>query len=99
MEAAKAWEAVIGQPVQRTSQVNGKLSADLCGHEGIHFEVKRRARISATDYLIQAEADSADKDEVPVVLMRQDGDPNWIVMTRLTNLPDLVSRLGDQNDS
>ena len=100
LEAAKAFEAATGLQVKRTAQVNGKLSADLTGVEGLHLEVKRRQRIAALDFLLQAENDAADESQadggVPVVLMRQDQDKNWAVMLRLDRLADLVSTLAGQ---
>lgn len=100
LEAAKAWEKATGLNVHRTAQVDGKLSADLAGVEGLHLEVKRRRRIASLDFLLQAENDSADRDQehpdVPVVLMRQDQDTNWAVMVRLDRLSDFVSTLAGQ---
>lgn len=101
LEAAKAFEEATGLAVKRTAQVNGKLSADLTGVEGLHLEVKRRHRIASLDFLLQAELDSADIDQsdggVPVVLMRQDQDRNWAVLLRLDQLPELVSVLAGQS--
>jgi hypothetical protein len=100
LEAAKAWEDATGLSVRRTAQVDGKLSSDLTGVEGLHLEVKRRARIASLDFLLQAETDAADEQQshggVPVVLMRQDNDRNWAVMVRLDRLSDLVSVLAGQ---
>ncbi len=100
LEAAKAWETATGLTVHRTAQVDGKLSADLAGVEGLHLEVKRRRRIASLDFLLQAENDSADRNQehpdVPVVLMRQDQDTNWAVMVRLDRLADFVSTLAGQ---
>lgn len=100
LEAAKAWEAATGLNVHRTAQVDGKMSADLAGVDGIHIEVKRRRRIASLDFLLQAETDSADREskhpDVPIVLMRQDQDTNWAVMVRLDRLSDLVSALAGQ---
>ena len=97
LEAAKAWQEATGLNVHRTAQVDGKLSADLAGVDGVHIEVKRRRRIASLDFLLQAEADSADREsDVPIVLMRQDQDTNWAVMVRLDRLSDLVSALAGQ---
>ena len=100
LEAAKAWEKATGLAVKRTAQVNGKLSADLTGVEGIHFEVKRRHRISALDFLLQAETDCAEEEQanrgVPLVIMRQDNDTRWAALLPLDCLPDLVSVLAGQ---
>jgi hypothetical protein len=100
LEAAKAWQEATGLTVRRTAQVDGSLSADLTGVDGLHLEVKRRARIAALDFLVQAETDAADEQQshggVPLVLMRQDNDCNWAVMVRLDRLADLVSVLAGQ---
>ena len=101
LEAAKAWEEATGLAVKRTAQVNGKLSADLTGVEGLHLEVKRRHRIAALDFLLQAETDCAEEGQanggVPLVIMRQDNDTRWAVMLPLESLSDLVSILAGQS--
>ena len=100
LEAAKAWEQATGLSVRRTAQVDGGLSADLTGVDGLHIEVKRRARIASLDFLLQAETDAADEHQsqggVPLVLMRQDNDRNWALMLRLDNLADFLSILAGQ---
>ena len=101
LEAAKAFHSATGLTVHRTAQTDGKLSADLAGVDGLHIEVKRRRRIASLDYLVQAENDSADREQsandVPLVLMRQDLDTSWAVMVRLDKLSDLVSVLSGQS--
>ena len=91
LEAAKAWRDHVGTPLRRTAQVDGSLSADLTGIDGLHLEVKRRARIAATDYMLQAMRDSEGKDKIPTVLMRQDHFPEWLVVVRLSDLVGLAS--------
>jgi hypothetical protein len=51
----------------------------------VHIECKRYASIAALRFLEQAERDAA-SGAVPVVLMRQDGDTEWVLMLRLRNL-------------
>ncbi len=85
-EAAKAFEEYIGVSLRRTAQVDGGLSADLVGAEGLHLEVKRRARIAATDFMDQAVRDSKNTNNTPVVLMRQDQHPDWLCVVRLQDL-------------
>lgn len=88
-EAAKAFEKHVGLPLRRTAQVDGGLSADLVGADGLHLEVKRRARIAATDFMNQAVRDSENTDNTPVVLMRQDQHPDWLCVVRLQDLVQL----------
>jgi hypothetical protein len=66
--------------------------ADLTGVPGLHCEVKRYARISALDFLQQAEMD-ASPDTVPVVLMREDTSTEWVVMLRVSDAPEFARRL------
>lgn len=74
-----------GSEVVRAAQVSGRFSADIVGvHPRIHVEVKRLARIPATDFMVQAVED-AKKDQIPVVLFREDGGgvDDWMLMVRL----------------
>jgi hypothetical protein len=67
----------------RSAQAGGAFAADLLNAgEGLHVEVKRRQRIAATHFMKQAEQDCGDM-EVPVVLMREDNYPTWMVMFRI----------------
>jgi hypothetical protein len=91
LDAARAVLQHLGLELRRTAQVDGKLSADLIGWEGVHVECKRRASIAALNHLRQAESDA--KGEVPIVLMREDGDTEWVVMLRLSDLPELARRV------
>lgn len=68
---------------ERASQVSGKFSADLIhGPPGLHIEVKYHQRISALKFLKQATRDARDGD-VPVVLMRENNHPGWVVMFKI----------------
>jgi len=59
---------------RRSRQADGSLDADLVDAvPGLHLEVKYRAAIGAESFLLQAEAESGE--DVPVVLMRQNGKP------------------------
>ena len=76
----------------RAAQANGAFSADLLNAlPDTHVEVKRRKRVAATDYLIQALTDKEDH-EIPVVLMREDNRPEWVVMFYLRDTDDFVQR-------
>ena len=67
----------------RSAQAGGAFAADLLhAGENLHVEVKRRQRIAATHFMRQAEGDCGDMD-VPVVLMREDKYPSWLVVIRI----------------
>ena len=90
LEASKALAQHLGIDTRRTAQVDGGLSADIIGWDGVHIEVKRRKRLSAIDYLRQAERDT--NGDTPIALMREDGDTEWSVLVRLADLPALCER-------
>ena len=102
LEAARALREHLGLPVTRAAQHSGKEQADLRGVPGLHFEVKRRRRIGAIGFLDQARDESGTGGElwarssrggdVPVVLMRQDGD-DWVIMLGLRDLERFIQRL------
>jgi len=76
----------------RAAQANGAFSADLLhALPDTHVEVKRRKRVAATDYLLQAETDR-EGHEIPVVLMREDNRPKWVVMFYLEHTDEFVQR-------
>jgi hypothetical protein len=84
-EAAAAWTAATGLPAARTAQRTGKHGdADVETPAPVHLEIKRRARIAAVQFLRQAEQD-ATPGRVPVVVAREDGDTEWVVMFRLND--------------
>jgi Holliday junction resolvase len=89
-EAVKAIAQHLGIDTRRTAQVDGGLSADIIGWDGVHIEVKRRKRIAALEFLRQAERDTGGG--VPIAVMREDGDTEWAVMVRLADLPALCER-------
>lgn len=90
-EASKALAKHLGITTRRTAQVDGGLSADLIGWDGVHVEVKRRARIAPLKFLRQAERDTTGG--VPLVVMREDGDTEWVCMLRLSDLRALCERV------
>ena len=67
----------------RSAQAGGAYAADLL-HAGdnLHVEVKRRKKIAATHFMEQAERDKREED-IPVVVMREDGYPTWLVVLRI----------------
>lgn len=77
----------------RARQANGAYSSDvLYAAPQTHVEVKRLARIAALKALRQAERDAAAGD-VPVVLMREDGDKEWTCMCRVSDVIALAERI------
>lgn len=81
----------------RAAQANGSYSADLLGApEGLHVEVKFYASIAALKFLRQAEAD-AREGEIPVVLMRENGDKEWTLMVRVKDSVRLAYVLSDND--
>jgi len=75
----------------RAAQHSGKEQADLRGAPGIHFEVKRRGKIGAMQFMEQAYREAGDGD-APVVLMREDLG-RWHVMVPLDYLELFIQRL------
>ena len=89
-EAAKAVEAVFGVAMRRAVQYCGKAGdADVVGLPGVHIEVKARAAHSCLRYLDQAASDARAGD-VPIVLLREDGDVRFHALLALDDLPDLL---------
>ena len=56
------------------------------------MEVKRYCRVAVTDWLEQAEMDAA-PGQTPVVVFRQDGENEWVVMMRVSAAPQFASEL------
>lgn len=85
----------------RSAQAGGAFAADLLhAGEGLHVEVKRRQRIAATHFMKQAEEDCGER-EVPVVLMREDNYPTWIVAFRIEDTDkfiEIINRNKETND-
>lgn len=85
-EAAAAFEQATGIAAHRAAQRCGKHGdADISTAAPLHMETKRIARIAAIRYLEQAEREARES-RVPVVLMRQDRDTEWVVMLRLDHV-------------
>lgn len=94
-EAVNELKRLYGFKALRTAQVNGKLSADIIGEdgdlEGLHLEVKRPAKLAIMKYFEQAERDAKGED-LPVVLMRPNGDKRWVVAMRLDEMKEIMRR-------
>lgn len=66
--------------------------ADVVGWPGVHLEAKRYKRHSCLDFWRQAQNDS-NRDDVPVVALRENGDPDQYLLVRLRDLPELCKRV------
>ncbi len=73
----------------RAAQANGAFSADLLNAlPHTHVEVKRYKRIAALKFYRQAASDCGA--DLPIVLMREDGDTNWFVLFNIKDTGDFV---------
>ena len=83
-----------GVEARRSQQFSGQdQTADLTTSvNGVHFEVKRYARIGAARFLEQAKRDAGDA--VPVVAMREDRG-EWMLMIPMDQLMELIQRIGE----
>jgi len=83
----------------RSAQAGGAFTADLL-HAGdnLHVEVKRRQRIAATHFMRQAEGDCGDMD-VPVVLMREDNYPSWLVVLRIEDTDKFLNIIANNKET
>lgn len=83
-ECAKKLQELFGVQAIRAAQANGKFSEDvLAGLPGCYHEVKFYARHSVLRWMDQAEKDCGD--QVPLVFLRENGNPEWYVLMRLTD--------------
>jgi len=87
---AQHWNAT---DARRSVQFCGRSGdADLTGVPGFHCEVKRYARLASIDCLEQAEMDAA-PGTIPIVLMRDDTNTEWVCMLRVSDAPEFARRL------
>lgn len=83
-ECAKVLRDIFGVQAIRAAQANGKFSEDvLAGLPGCYHEVKFYARHSVLRWMDQAEKDCGE--QVPLVFLRENGNPQWYVLLRLTD--------------
>ena len=94
-EASKALRDIVGCSASRSVQYAGTAGdADLrTSLDGVHFECKARASLSALRYFDQARTDAAKTGSIPVVLLRENGDTNWYALVRLGDLPSLSRKV------
>lgn len=89
-EAAAAIRNAIGIECRRGQQFKGGSdSPDIATDSPLHFEIKRLRRIAILAALRQAESESA-ADRLPLALVREDGDTEWVAIVRLARLPELA---------
>lgn len=93
-EAAKAVSSALLCEARRSVQFCGKAGdADLTTTlEGVHFEVKARASHGCLRFMEQAEEDARDG-EIPVVLLREDGDTRFFVLVELEQVRTLAAKI------
>ena len=95
-EAAAEIRRLFRTDANRGRQYHGRDDAPdiVTGIPDVHFEVKRSETISIYDALEQAtrDSDSNDRENVPVVLHRQNRKP-WVAIVRLDDLPRLAVQL------
>jgi len=94
-EAAKALEASLNVDARRSVQFCGRAGdADLhTTLEGVHFEVKGRAKHSVLRFYEQAEEDAKKTSSIPVVLLRENGDPTFYLLLRLDDLRTVAGKV------
>lgn len=81
-EAAKALRQIFGVSAIRAAQANGKYSEDLLrGLPGCHHEVKFYESHACLKFVRRALEDCSN--QVPVVLLRENGDPEFYVLVPL----------------
>ena len=96
-EAAAFLNEHFGIAAKRTAQCRGDQTADIeCG-DGLHCEVKRRAKIGAIRFLEQAERDKK-PDAVPFVMLREDGDTEWSILVRAKHIKELAVELNRKTE-
>ena len=85
----------MGVDARRSQQYSGaEGDADLVTSlPGVHWEVKRYARVAAVRFLEQAERDSKQED-LAVVALREDRG-SWVVMLRAENLERLAHLIAE----
>ncbi len=101
-EAARVLSAATGAPVSRMGR-NGRTAEDL-DHpiKGVWVEVKRPARLGWWKYKQQAFGDAGDK--VPCVMMRPDGDTEWMIALPVARVREFARAIldtekNDEDDS
>ncbi len=76
----------------RAAQVSGKFSADLLyALPEAHVEVKNLKRMAVFGHYHQAQGD-AKAGEVPVLLLKADGEP-WLVAFRIEDTTEFIARV------
>ena len=80
----------------RGQQRSGLEQADVVeGLPGTHAEIKHYNAIAALKFLRQAERD-AGEDATPYVLMRENGDTEWVMMFRAKDFINMAKAAKEQ---
>jgi hypothetical protein len=100
-EAAKALNLVLGVEARRSVQYcGGAGDADLTTTlDGVHFEVKSRAAHSCLRFYEQAAKDAEKPGDIPVVLLRENGDTDFYVLVALSDLRALSRRVSSLEET
>lgn len=95
-EAAKAITRALGVNASRMGR-NGRTAEDI-DHviPGVWVEVKRPARLGWWKYMTQSKRDAGGK--VPTVLMRPNGDTNWMLAIPLDRVREFVQRINEMEN-
>lgn len=94
LEAAAAVRLHLGLPARRSAQACGAYTADLLGTGRVHVEVKGRRSHAAIRWMDRARSE-APQGHVPLVLLRQDGDPRFYALVALDEMRTLFAYLAD----
>lgn len=98
-EAAKALKKIFPHlKLIRGQQRSGLEQADVVGlSDDIHLEVKRYKTFGIWKFIQQMRRDAGDE-QIPVLMLRPDGDTDWHVMVSLSHLlqfTDIIKELSD----
>ena len=98
LDAAKALNAALGTNARRSQQYNGIGKGDIVDAiPGVHIEVKRYKTFGWWKHVRQARED-AEPGDIPVVMMRPDGDKDWHIAVPVKRLVEFVEAIGRGND-
>jgi len=80
-----------GFAVRRGQQYSGIEGRDVVGLDGFHVEVKWQERVRIFDWMKQAEEDSGDSQDIPVVALKRNRKP-WLVTMRVEDFLKLIGQ-------
>ena len=75
----------------RAAQACGAWAADLLyALPGFHVEVKSYKKVAALNWYRQAQSDR-NEDELPIVLMTENGDSNWYIILDIKHTQEFIN--------